>query len=721
MAEAQGTFSESWYRIAGRRVALRPHVRLHRQYYRGEKWFVLHDPFANQFFRLRPAAYAFVARLARDRTVQEVWEECLRLAPDDAPGQQEVIRLLAQLFHANLIQSDQPADSASLFERYRKRRLQETRARLLNIMFASFHLFDPDRLLVRLLPVVRPLFGPLGAVVWLVAVAAGLKAVVDHAGEFMDQTEAVLAPGNLVLLYVALVLLKTLHEFGHAFMCRRFGGEVHDMGVMLLIFTPLPYVNATAAWAFRERWKRVLVGLAGMLVELFVAALAAVVWAGTGPGLVHSLAYNTVFFASVSTILFNANPLLRYDGYYVLSDLLDLPNLFSRSMQMWKYLVERFAFGIKPDAGLRNPAQTPAEARWLTFYGILTLVYRVFVFAGILMFVGSRFLLVGLLMAVVCAFSWVVAPLVRLVHYVAASPGLYRVRARAALVLGGTLLAVLTLLGAVPWRVRVLAPGVVLSARHTVVATETAGRLAELLARPGTQVRAGVPLVRLEAPELDFAIAAARAQQAEVEALLRQAMDVQPANLQPLRSSAAAVRARLADLETRRAGLTVCARQDGLWVAPNIAEQRGGWVARGAVLGDLVDPTNMLFAAVIDQQDAARLFGEPVRAAAVRLAGEAGIRLRVAHFEARPGERYSLPHPALGWSAGGEVAVDLQDRSGVRTREPVFEVRAALPADGAACLTHGRTGRMSFDFAPQPLLIQWSLKLRQLVQKRYQL
>ncbi len=137
--------------------------------------------------------------------------------------------------------------------------------------------------------------------------------------------------GNLVLLYLGLIFIKTVHEFGHAIFCRKYGGEVHVMGVMLMIFTPMPYVDATSSWSFRERYKRVLVGAAGMIVELFVAALATFVWAKTAPGTLHSLAYNMMFVASVSTLIFNINPLLRFDGYYILSDLIEIPNLNQRA------------------------------------------------------------------------------------------------------------------------------------------------------------------------------------------------------------------------------------------------------------------------------------------------------------------------------------------------------------------------------------------------------
>ena len=265
------TFSESWYRVANQRIYLRPGVRVRRQNFRGERWIVLENPFSNQYFRLRPGAYEFVARLQPDCTVEQVWQQCLDRFPDEAPSQEAVIQLLSQLYFANLLQYDLAVDSAQLFQRYKQRKQREIGFQFLNIMFMRFPLLDPDRFLVRILPVLGKLISPAGVALWAIVVGFAVKIVVDNFGALREQGQNVLAPGNLALLYLGLIFIKTLHEFGHALFCRKFGGEVHVMGVMLMIFTPMPYVDATSSWGFRERYKRVLVGAAGMIVELFVA------------------------------------------------------------------------------------------------------------------------------------------------------------------------------------------------------------------------------------------------------------------------------------------------------------------------------------------------------------------------------------------------------------------------------------------------------------------
>lgn len=716
MAETPSTFSESWYRIAQQRVSLRPHVRVRRQFFRGERWYVLEDPFNNQFYRLRPAAYDFVVRLRPDRTVDAVWNECAEMDPENAPGQEEALGLLAQLYAANLLHSMLSPDSAKLFERYRKRKQREKRAMLLSIMFARVPLFDPDAWLKRALPVAKVLFSWAGLAVWLVVLAAGLKVTIDHWGAFREQAQGALSPGNLIWLYLGLIIVKTVHEFGHAMACRRFGGEVHTMGVMFLLFTPVPYMDATASWSFRSRWERALVGAAGMVVELFVAALAALVWAATGPGAVHSLAYNMILVASVSTVVFNANPLLRFDGYYILSDLLDIPNLHQRSVALLRHVVERHAFGYRKSV---NPARNPREAGWLGTFAIASGIYKVIVFTAILFILADSFLILGILMAVVCAVAWVCVPIYRLIVYLAASPRLARTRGRAVAVVAGTIAGLFLLLEVVPAPHAFRAPGVLQARGHAIVATGVTGRVVEVLAANGEQVTAGQPLLRMTNRELELRLAEARAQFVETEARQRQALRQATADLQPLTSRAESIRQVVRRLELEQSALELRAPAAGTWVASKLDDLPGAWIERGMVVGQVVDGSRFYFSAIVPQDEAARLFGDEIRRAEVRLLGQAGIPLTVTDRVVIPVDRSNLPSAAIGWAGGGEVAIDPRDQSGTQAVEPFFEVRATVLAEGAAQLLHGRGGRIRFELPPEPLLQQWTRRLRQLLQSRY--
>lgn len=718
MTEAPPTFSESWYRVAQQRLALRPTVQIHRQRYRGELWYVLRDPFTNQFFRVRPSAYEFLARLRPNRTVEEIWRQCLERFPDEAPGQEAVLQLLSQLYRANLLHYPGTTDARELFERYEKTRTREIRGRLLNIMFARIPLLDPDRFLMRTLPIIGRLFSTFGALIWMAVVGWGLKVAADHFDGLRNEAQGILAPGNLPLLYGALVLLKTLHEFGHAYLCRKFGGEVHTLGVLFMIFTPVPYVDATSAWGFRERWKRVLVGLGGVIVELFVAALATFVWANTGRGAVHSLAYNLMFIASVSSLAFNLNPLLRFDGYYILSDLLGIPNLSQRANRQLRYWCERYLYGLAKE---QNPADSRTEAAWLGAFGISSGVYRVFVFAGVLLVIADQFLLVGLIMAAVCAIAWVVVPASQLVRYLGTSPKLDRQRPRAVAITLALAAVVLAFLQFVPLPYHFRAPGVVRSRTWSEVHTETSGRVVRILVQPGSRLAQGQPLLELANRELELELVSARAQRTEIETRLRAALNAAVPDVLPLQGVLEANRKTLATLEHYRSNLVVRAPLAGTWVFPRADELTGRWLTKGADLGIVVDPSGFQFHAVVGPVDVDRLFARNLGTGQVRLRGEAGKALELRDPKVIPAEQRQLPSAALGWQAGGPVATRLDDSRGVQTSEPFFEVRGDLVGTEGPTLLHGRAGSARFDLPAQPLLPRWTRALWQLLQRRYQL
>ncbi len=717
MPERPGTFSENWHVVAEQRIALRLSVHTRRQRFRGEMWHVVEDPFTNQFYRLRPSAYDFIARLRTDRTVEEAWREALDTAPDAAPGQEEVLQLLAQLHHANLLQSSAAGDSAQLFERYKKRRQKETKSKLTSIMFARFPLLDPDAFLRRTLPFVRPLFTLAAALVWLGVVGWAVKILVENFDSLRAGAGSVLAPSNLPLLYAGLIFLKVIHEFGHGYACRRFSGEVHVMGVMLLIFTPMPFVDASSSWAFRSRWQRILVAAAGMLAELFIAALAVFVWAGTSSGALHSLAYNMIFVASVSTLLFNANPLLRYDGYYILSDLLQIPNLYTRATRMARHLAEHYGFGMRKS---HTPARDRREAVFLAIYFVASAVYRVVLFAGIILFVADRYLIIGLIMALVCGIAWVAKPTIGLVNYLAFEPRLERTRGRAKLVTIGTLAAILLVLWFVPFPNRFRAPGVLQAEEHSEVFAEAPGYLEKIHVQPGATVAKGAPLLELANVELALQLADARAQESEAEARRNQAMERGAPELRSIASRLAAIRKRLAYLESQREKLVVRAPQAGVWHSPDLDLRRGTWLARGEQLGELVDESAYRFSAVISQRDVAYLFDQHQRRAEVRITGQADATLPVTREQILPANQEMLPSAALGFRAGGDVAVAQNDRSGRRAAEPFFEVRAAVANPAGATLRHGLSGQIRFDLEPEPLLQQWTRKISQLFQSKFQ-
>lgn len=711
-------FSDAWHRVAGVRVALRTSVRAHRQVFHGDSWVVLRDSLSNDWYRVPSEAYQFLSRLSLEQTVDEVWMAMMETEPEQALTQDEVLQLLGQLNLANLLHYDRSSSAASLFERYRQRRKKESLSKWLGLLSLKIPLLDPDQLLNRFRSQIAWILGPWGVSLYLVLLVVAGLALINNADSLFNHTEGILAPDNLFLLYVGFLIAKVVHEFGHAAVCKHYGGEVHTIGVMLLIFAPVPFVDATASWGFRNRHHRLLVGAAGVLFELSVAAVATIVWANIAPGPIRALAYNVIFAASVSTLLFNLNPLMRFDGYHMLVDLLNVPNLYQRSREQLRYLAERFILVLP---GAQPAARSRLEVFLLPLFGLLSLLYWVVLMATIIFVIAQQYLDLGVALAWMMAFSVVAMPLFKLLRFLVFSPRLGIHRSRTIALTVGLMTIVLGFLTVVPMPERVRVPGMVEADGYRQLHSETAGNVVELLVEPGTQVSAGQELLKLENPQLAADLRALEMQLAQVIAQELRAMSVALADLQPLQQQRQALEENLAELQRQQKALRVIAPINGIWSAADLDIAHGRWVARGGLLGTVVDANaKWRFVAVLPQISTF-LFDGDLLGAEIRLAGEEQLNIQALDAKVLPHEQGLLPSAALGMAGGGEIAVQSSDPQGLTAAEPFFRVQAWLPASNAEgpMLIHGRLGVMRLTLGYRPLLFQWGRALRQFFQRKF--
>lgn len=703
-------FSPSWYRVASLTPRLRGHVRLHRHVYRRRTWWVLQDLSTGQLQRFTPEAHAVIGLMDGVRSVQEIWELATERLGDEAPSQDEMIRLLGQLHAADALQSDVPPDVRELLDRHRKREMTKWRSRLLSPFAIQIPLVDPEAFLVRTQPWLRPLFGVGSLVVWLAVVLPAAVLAGVHFDELSQGAlERALEPQNLFLVWLVFPVLKALHELGHAAATKAFGGEVHDMGIILLVLTPVPYVDASAASAFRQKRHRMLVGAAGMIVELFVAAVALYVWLSAEPGVVRTLAWNVVLVGSISTLLFNANPLLRYDGYYILADWLEIPNLRLRANAYVQWLVDRYAFGLRHAA---EPDASGGERMWFAFYAVASFVYRVLVVFAILLLVLSQWFFVGLALAAVGSVAWVVRPLAKGLRALFAGAKLRPVRRRAIAVCTAAALGVLGVAVGMPVPLRTRAEGVVWIPEEAFVRAREEGFVARIVAAPGAVVASGDLLIVLDDPVIatEVRVADALVRELEAERTARQWVDRTEAAL--LEEQLAFARDRLSDARSRAAGLEVRAGAGGVFVLSRASDLPGRFVKRGELLGHVIALERMTVRAVVSQDDAG-LVQHRTREVAVRLS-EAVSEVRGARLvRVVPGASAQLPSLALGAAGGGEVATDPRDAEGMRALQPTFQVDLDLPSP-ARLAKVGEHVYVRFDHGTESLAAQGWRRLRQL-------
>ena len=524
-------------------------------------------------------------------------------------------------------------------------------------------------------------------------------------------SDRVLSAGNLALLWLVYPLVKAVHEWAHGMAVKAWGGNVREIGLMFIIFTPVPYVDATASYSFPSKWARAAVAAAGIMAELSLGAVALYVWLAAESGLVTAVAYNVVLIAGVSTLLINGNPLMRYDGYFIATDLLELPNLAQRATQYCSYLVDRWAFGARearPPEGVTNDR----GERWiLLFYGIVSPIYRLLITIGLIWFVASEYLLVGAIMALMAIWSTLLVPLWKGWKHLAEAPALLRRRENAMRRTALALVLLAAFIGLVPLPFHSVHQGVVWLPDEAIVRAEVSGHVAQVQRAPGAAVAAGDILLQLENLPLQAELGQAAALVVQAEARLRKAQVDEQVKVAPLLADLQARQARLADAQRRVLALEVHAGAAGRWVPQATTELQGRHVQRGAVLGHVVAGPSQRVRAAIPQEDM-DLINAHLEAVQVRLPGRPAQVLDARLLRQVPGGERLLVSAALGTGGGGAIAVDPAREGGTTPLQRVFDLELGL-AQPVPSAVFGERVDVRFDLGHAPLGWQWFLRLRQ--------
>jgi putative peptide zinc metalloprotease protein len=713
---SESLFSPSWYRVADLKPRLRQHAELHRHDYRGKVWFVLQDHAGGRSHRFAPEAYRFIGLMDGERTVQQLWDTYNEQEGDDAPTQDEIIRLLGQLHAADVLICDVTPDSRELLRRYRRSERMKWKQRVRTPLAVRFPLLDPDRFLERTLPYVRFLFTKYGFWVWVLTVGVAATLAGANWGPLTENiVDRALAPQNLFLLWLVYPFVKAIHELFHGYATKVSGGEVHEIGIMLLVLVPVPYVDASSAWGFRDKRRRILVGAIGIMAELFMGAIALFVWLTVEPGIVHTLAYNVMLISGVSTLLFNGNPLLRFDGYYVLADTIEVPNLGNRSNQYLGYLIQRYLFGSEDAV---SPADSPGERRWFTFYGIAAFLYRIFILTVIVVYVGGRFFAVGVLLAIWAVTTQVLIPVGKSIKFLASSPRLRKNRRKAVSVTLRIAAVVVFLVFILPIPLWTRAQGVVWAPEQSHLRAEVDGFIEEVLVEDGAAIEAGRALVATTDPFLEARLELLESHQREIRLQLTQAQTIGQVQASILREELAKANADLERAREQVDALVIRSPRAGVFVAPRRQDLPGQFVTKGQVIAYVVDPSDHLTVRAVVSQDRIGLLRERIRRVNVLQSNWDGESFEAELRRAVPGGTQKLPTAALGTAGGGSIAVDPRDRTGTQTLERVFEFEVVLPEEAPRDFLGNRV-YVRFDHGYEPIGLQLYRSLRQLLLRQF--
>jgi putative peptide zinc metalloprotease protein len=546
--------------------------------YRGEGTWVLKDPVGLKYHRLLAEQYCVLRLLDGERSLEELRDEVHREFPAKTFSLLDIQNVVTDLHRKNLLLTNRPGQGDVLLAQERETRRRRLMGALQSLLYLRLPGWDPETTLSGLYPLVRFMFRRWAialATLFVVSCWVLLAVQFSHFRRALPEFDQFFGWPNLIYLWITLAVAKIIHEFGHGLSCKHFGGECHEMGVMLLVFSPCLYCDVTDSWMLKNKWKRIAISSAGMSIEVIISAAAIVVWWNTTSGLLHHLCLNVFFVTTVTTVIFNANPLMRFDGYYMLSDWLEIPNLRPKADRL---LREKFAWHCLGIESRPDPFLPQTGRHWFVLFAIVAGAYRWVVFFGIMLFLYTvlkpyGLQSIGISLAVV-SIAGLLFSMGRNVYGLIAAPRAEPMSYRK-IVISVSGLAVLIAVGLmVPLPLHVESSFLVgpVEAQHVFIVTP--GRLVNVAVEPGQYVKQGTLLARLKNAEKEDArrklLVEQDVQNARVD--LYHAIDDLPreelANVR-LRS----IVKRLEELDGQLQQLVIVAPEDGWVIAPPYKQQ----------------------------------------------------------------------------------------------------------------------------------------------------
>ena len=668
------------------KVKLRPDLIVQPQFYEGMTHYVIKDPIALKYFRFKVEEYFLLQQFDGKQNLQDVKRAFERKYRPQTITVDDLLRFASQLHEAGIAQIDSPDQAQALVRRRKKNQWKKVWQFVANILYIKIPVVDPEKMLSGMYPYFRWIYTS-----WFIAFSVGmmlaaLTLVASQWSTFstrLPDFQSFFNWHSIVYFWCSLAIIKIIHEFGHGLTAKHYGGEVHEMGMLFLVLTPALYCDVTDSWLLPSKWKRIWISAAGIYVECFLASLATFVWWNTEQGLLNSLSLATMFICSVNTIMFNANPLLRYDGYYVMSDYLEIPNLRVKSTQFFAYLFQEKVLGLE------IPVQSymPRSRRTLfVTYAIASYLYRWVVTFSILYFL-SQFLKPYKLQSI----SYMIAggslvpllfmPLYQGVKFIRQPGRMRKVKKVRAAAFAAVTVALVTGILLIPTPLRVQGTLVLTVAKPTEIYTVVPGRLASLNVRDGEIVKAGTVLATLSSPEkqLEYDQMLEQHDSNYVKALwFGTASDANSrAQAQKFGQMERQLEAPLAKIAEQIASLTLTAPRDGMVIGVPHRSTIGQYVKPGKPFLEIGDPQKLEAHLILDQTDVDLINsrdGHNKPTAWVKIYGTSETTYKSYVSQTAQRSQEEVPDE-LSNNNGGEIAVKQDQKTGhSKPLTPVFEV-----------------------------------------------
>ncbi len=699
-----------WEKLKQSKPGLTPNIQYESRTERSERWLILKNSANGEHLRLNASAAEFLDLIDGEQTLESLFHKSAELGF----SVEQVSGLIGPLCSSGMMTLGAPQEEERLLQENSRYARQLRKGRFSNPLAIKFALHNPDNWLRVLIDKTQWLFGRWLVVSVVSVIMVALAASIANGALIVKEFSRVASsPTHWWLYGLMYPALKAIHELAHALVIKRWGGSVHETGITFLVLMPIPYVDASDAWMFPSKYQRILVSAAGMLAECTLAAIGLFIFLLVQPGYIRDIGFAIFVMGSVSTLLFNANPLLKFDGYYILQDALEMPNLASRAQSYCRYLFKRYVYRI---SAAQSPVRGRGERVWLFSYGVLAAAYRCFITVVIALFLASQFFVLGVALALFALYQLLVNPLIKLIHYLRNSPEIADVRSRTVGLTLSIVCILMLFVALLPMPSSTRAEGVVWVPNQAQVFAGQEGVIEKLLVTPGDDVSAGQVLMRLSAPELQTAKKVAEAALASAKVAFRSMQQLDTAKANSLAQDIESLQLQLDSLQARANQLDVIAANDGQFVIDEKVAVIGRRVKQGDLLAYVVDKHDLVVKAVLTQQRVERLQAG-VEQANVRLADRFDQNLDATLTRQTPAAKDTLPSPALAYNGRGGIAVASQTDDQLKTLERVFHIELTLPEKAEIAGIGGRA-YVTLHHQPESLGKRWWRSTRQLLLKQ---
>ncbi|HZZ28742.1 MAG TPA: hemolysin D [Pirellulales bacterium] len=705
-------------------IRKRPDLEVTRQRYQGRQYWIVKDPVGLNYFRFQEEEFALLNWLDGHTSLDDLRE---RFEEEFAPQKitlEELGRLIGMLHQSALVIAAVPGQGKQLLKLRWDRKKREFWGAVSNLLAIRFKGIDPERFFNWLHPKVAWFLSTPVVCLCLLMLVSALTLVLVQFDTFrakLPEFHQFFGPHNWIVLAIAMVFTKILHEFGHGLSCKHFGGECHELGVMFLVLTPCLYCNVSDSWMLPNKWHRAFIGAAGMYVEVCIASIATFIWWFSQPGLLNNVCLSTMFVCSVSTVVFNGNPLLRYDGYYILADLMEIPNLRQKATTILNRRLGEWCLGLEQP---EDPFLPTRNQFWFMLYSVAASLYSWFVMLSILYFLlrvfqPHRLEIFGYIIAAASIASLVGRPVYSMGKFFYV-PGrideVKKPRFYATLAIAVSVLAVIVFM---PFPYHVFCTLHVEPQNADSVYVDVSGVLDSQYVHAGDIVQAGAPLADLKSSDLELAIAELNSRHNQILAQLnalrmqqhddRKAGDIIPEAQKQLTAieeqlSKKQAEAQRLHLVAHRAGVVIPPPSvpshpstDGrlnAWEGTPLDEQNlGATLKPNTLFCKIGDPEKYEAVLVVDQSEIDQVFaGQHVK---IMLDEQPGVTLhsQIAEISSDP---MKVVPKALSSKAGGSLETKPDESGMLRPANISYEARVPLPDDNDNLLT-GLKGQAKID------------------------